>query len=104
MKKLVVFLMAMTTVLLGTSLSAQAALISITFDEPGITSGPTTSRFDGTPIDTEYSGSPWGITWVDIVPSVGISTGQWVTQPNEFNGFWTDSDQMLYYATTTTSG
>ncbi len=104
MKKMVVFLLAITAILFGTSLSAQAALITITFDEAGITSGPTTSRFDGTPIDTEYSGSPWGVTWVDIVPASDISTGQWVTLPNEFNGFWTDSDQMLYYATTTSSG
>jgi hypothetical protein len=104
MKKMVIFLLAITAILFGTSLSGQAALVKITFDEPGITSGPTTSRFDGSPIDTEYSGSPWGVTWVDIVPTSDISTGQWVTLPNEFNGYWTDSDQMLYYATTTTSG
>jgi hypothetical protein len=103
MKKLLT-IFATVVLLLGMTMSAQAELVTITFDEPGITSGPTTSRFDGTPIDTEYSGSPWGITWVDIVPTSPISTGQWVTQPSEFNGFWTDSDQMLYYAPTTSGG
>lgn len=104
MKKLLTMFAAFVLVL-GMTLSAQAGLISITFDEPGITAGPTTSRYDGTQIDTEeYSGSPWGVTWVDIVPTSESMTGQGVVRPNEFNGFWSDEDQMLYYAPTTTSG
>ena len=103
MKKLSTML-ATVVLVLGMTLSAQAGLITITFDEAGISAGPTTSRYDGTQIDTQYSGSPWGVTWVDIVTSSESMTGQGVVLPNEFNGYWTDSDQMLYYAPTTTSG
>jgi hypothetical protein len=102
MKKLYMLLFLLTLAL-SITVSAQAGLITITFEEPGITAGLTTNRYDGTQVDTEYSGSPWGVTWVDIVPSSDL-TGQGVVLPNEFNGYWTDSDQMLYYAPTTTSG
>jgi hypothetical protein len=71
------------------------ALVTITFDEASVTSGPTNDRYDGTQIDTQYAS--WGITWVDtIADDPNVLTGQGVTFPTEFNGVGWDTDNMLW--------
>lgn len=99
MKKILIIMAAFVWVL-GITVSARASLITITFDEPGITAdpplgGPTGNRYDGTQIDDEYSAI--GVTWEDTLPANASLTGQGVTRPSEFSGDWTDSDQMLWY-------
>jgi hypothetical protein len=93
MKKLL-FTMAALILSLGLTMSAQAALVTITFDEPGISAGPTSDRYDGTQVDNQYASL--GVTWVDTLPANAAWTGQVVTLPSEFNGTWPDSDQMLW--------
>jgi len=71
------------------------ALVTITFDEAWVTSGPTNDRYDGTHVDTQYAS--WGITWVDtIADDPNVLTGQGVTLPTEFNGVGWDNDNMLW--------
>lgn len=75
------------------NLEVNAALVTITFDEDYVTSGPTNDRYDGTQVDTQYS----FVTWVDTVDDdPDLLTGQGVTQPDEFNGTWWDTDNMLW--------
>lgn len=91
-------LLAAVAVVFGMTSSAQAAGVTITFEETslGITPGPNdTYRYDGTLIDDEYTGV-YGVTWADIVEGFDF-TGQSVTLPVEFNGSWLDSDAFLYY-------
>lgn len=97
MKKFLIFLCAFTLVA-GVSLSAGAAMVTITFDEPGITSGDINikDRYDGTQIDTEYT-ALYGITWVDTIDdNPNEYTGQGVTLPYEFSGTWSDTGNMLW--------
>lgn len=96
MKKLIVLLAAVAMVL-GMTLYAQAALVTLTFEEAWVTPGPTTTRYDGSQIDDEYT-IPYGVTWVDTVADdPNLLTGQGVTLPSEFSGGWSDSDAMLWY-------
>jgi hypothetical protein len=70
-------------------------LVTITFDEEYVTSGPTNNRYDGTQVDTQYS--LLGVTWVDTVDDdPDVLTGQGVTHPGEFSGSWSDTDNMLW--------
>ena len=94
MKKLLILLWLLTLVL-AVTMFARAALVTITFDEEYVTSGPTNDRYDGTQVDTQYSFL--GVTWVDTVDDdPDILTGQGVTHPGEFNGSWSDTDNMLW--------
>jgi hypothetical protein len=71
------------------------ALVTITFDEAGVTSGPTNDRYDGTQVDTQYSSL--GVTWVDTLDDdPDVLTGQGVALPTEFNGDGWDTDNMLW--------
>lgn len=94
MKKLLVLLCVFTLVA-GITMSAQAALVTITFDEAWVTSGLTNDRYDGTQVDTQYSFM--GVTWVDTVADdPDVLTGQGITHAGEFSGSWSDSDNMLW--------
>ncbi len=89
MKKMVVFLLAITAILFGTSLSAQAALVTITFDEPGIEIGET--------ISTQYSSQ--GINWSG---SNSITVGSAFSNP--FPPFDAATPKILQYDTKPTNG
>jgi hypothetical protein len=99
MKKLSTMLAAFVLVL-GVTMPAQAAPLTITFSETGISAtlpdylGNTDVRYDGTQIDTEYSGI--GVTWDDFIPANDGLTGQVVTTLSEFSG-GTGTDPILWY-------
>lgn len=102
MKKLLLLLLALTFTA-GFAMTSHAALVTITFDEAGITSGPTNDRYDGTQISTQYS--YLGVTWEDSLPANSGLTGQGVVLPSEFSGSnWGTNDQMIWYYGTGGSG
>lgn len=98
MKKLLMF-MTSIVVILGITMSAQAALVTITFDEPYVTGGVAGSgdRFDGSQIDTEYSSL--GATWQDIYTGTSYPTytGQVVCFPGEHSGSGWSSNYLWVY-------
>lgn len=95
MKKFLIFL-CVFSLATGIAMSAGAAMVTITFDEAWVTSGPTTNRYDGSQIDTQYTAA-YGVTWVDTVADdPNVLTGQGVTLPSEFGGAWSDTDNMLW--------
>ena len=81
MKKNLVFV-ALVSMALFMTVPAQATPVTITFDEPYVSAGPTTNRYDGTHVDDEYFSL--GITWVDTyfttLPENAGYTGQWYAQ------------------------
>lgn len=89
MKKLAVLAGVLAVLVCGTG--AWATLVSITFDETFVSYGTTDSRYDGTQLSSQYSGSPYFVTWTDIYHS-GTNTdnpsytGQVVCTGAEFSG------------------
>ncbi|MHB8969151.1 MAG: PEP-CTERM sorting domain-containing protein [Pirellulaceae bacterium] len=107
MKKL---LATMTAVVLslGLTMSAQAELVTITFDESFVNPGTVNNRYDGTQVSTHYSDSSrGGVTWDDIYPSTVNSsyTGQVVCMPGEFSGpDWNTGNYLFIYGDNAGSG
>lgn len=103
MKKLLIVTAAACAFVCGMVISTQAALVEITFDEPGISAttprGFSDPRQNGDTITTQYTTSD-GITWINN-PSTGLFNPNYVTTGAEFpdagvpalaDGFYSDGN------------
>lgn len=106
MKRMIVFLCALAMAL-GTAMPASAALVTITFDEPGISAGGGPDPLNpvqgcGDLITNQYAA--WGVNWIvdpaSTQPHNEVTLGEWFK-----NAFDIGSDnQILWYNGSTIGG
>jgi hypothetical protein len=95
MKRMIVFLCALMMAF-GTAMPASAALVTITFDEPGISPGSVPgTQGDGDLITDQYAA--WGVNWiVDSIttqPHNEVTVGEWFNNPFDIGS----ANQILWY-------